>query len=152
MAAITISIIVERPVAEVFTFVTDARNNALWQASAGLQESLQLPECPVGVGTQITEVWHFMGVKAQVTSEVTAYEPGRRYTRHLISGTSPITQRTLVFEPVATGTQWTTSALVQVDGEYPAESLLIANLEQAIEASMAKAKSLLELPVVDTGR
>jgi uncharacterized protein YndB with AHSA1/START domain len=152
VAAITITIVVERLLAEVFAFVTDARNNPLWQASAGLRESLQRPADPVGVGTQITEVWCCGGEKSQVISEVTAYEPRRRYTRHLLSGSSPITQITQVFEPVANGTQWTSYALVQSGDEPGAESSLVETVSRALEASMAEANALLERRGVDKAR
>ncbi len=153
MATSTVSVVVERPVAEVFAFVTDARNNPLWQSAAGLQESLQLPAGPIGVGTQITEIWHFMGMETQATSEVTAYEPDRRYTRHLLSGSSPVNQGTHVFEPVANGTRWTCTALVQAGVVFSAaERVLAAQLTRAMETSMAEAKALLERRIVDNAR
>lgn len=147
------SIIVERHIEEVFAFITDARNNPLWQSAAGLWETCQLPDGPVGVGTQITETWHFMGMKAQSTTEVTEYEPGRRYARHLLAGSRPITRETLVFEPVADGTRWTSTALIEVNGVVPVpEPVLVAHLERAMKTSVAEAKRLLERRIVDSAR
>lgn len=153
MVTVSASIIVERPVEETFAFVADARNNPLWQSISGLRETRQLPESPVGVGTQIMETWHFMGVTAHSTCEVTEYEPSRRYARHVLSGPSPITHGTHLFEPVAEGTRWTNTALVQADGAYPvAESVLAAELKRAMEAGMAEAKALLERRMMDNTR
>lgn len=150
MQTITTSIVVECPVEEVFAFVTDARNNPLWQSTSGLREARQMPESPVGVGTQIMETWHILDMTAQSTSEVTAYEPGRCYTRHLLSGSSPITQGTQAFDATASGTQWTSTVLVQTDGTWPIpESALAAHLKQAMEAGMSEAKALLEQRIVD---
>ncbi|MGE5333304.1 MAG: SRPBCC family protein [Nitrososphaerota archaeon] len=150
MHTITTSIVVECPVEEVFAFATDARNNPLWQSTSGLRGARQMPESPVGVGTQITEIWHILGMTAQSTSEVTAYEPGRCYTRHLLSGSGPITQGTHAFDATATGTQWTYTVLVQTDGTWSTtEPVLAAHLKQTMEAGMAKAKALLEQRVVD---
>lgn len=153
MRTITVSIFVECPVDEVFAFVTDARNNPLWQSTSGLRESRQLPESPVGVGTQITEIWHIIGVRTHVTSEVTAYEPGRYYTRHLLNGSSPVTQGTHVFVMAESGTHWTSTIVVQAGGAFPAaESALAAQLQQAMETSLTEAKALLEQRAVDTMR
>ncbi|HEU5438155.1 MAG TPA: SRPBCC family protein [Ktedonobacterales bacterium] len=153
MVTVSASIIVERPVEEIFAFVADARNNPLWQSTSGLRETRQLPESPVGVGTQITETWHFMGVTAHSTCEVTEYEPSSRYARHLLSGPSPITHGTQIFEPLAEGTRWTSTVLVQADGAFPvAEAVLAAELKRALEAGMAEAKALLERRMVDNAR
>lgn len=153
MQTITISIFVECPVEKVFAFVTDARNNPLWQSTSGLRESRQLPESPVGVGTQVEETWLIMGMTAHVTSEVTAYEPGRQYTRHLLSGSSPIRQGSEIFESSATGTHWISTVLIQADGGFPiAESVLATQLRLAIATSKAEAKALLERRTVDNVR
>ena len=149
MQSITASILVECSVEAVFAFVTDARNNLLWQSTSGLRESRQLPESPVGVGTQVIEIWHVMGVRALVTSEVTAYEPGRCYTRHRLSGACPITQRTQLFEPAANGTRWISSLSIQAGGEYAIdETALAIEIEQALKANLAVAKTLLERRIV----
>ena len=145
MADVSLSIVVERPIEEVFAFVTDARNDPLWQAAAGLWESRLLPEGPVGVGTQILELWHAMGVKAQATSEVTTYEPCSRYTLHHLCGSCPFAYRTQVFEPLAHSTRWTCTALVRADGAFaPVGARLAAHMREMLRASMAEAKSLLE--------
>ncbi len=153
MATVSGRIVIQRPVEAVFACLTDARNNSQWQASAGLKETRQMPETPVGVGTRIMEVWQFMGVKTESTSEVIEYEPNRKYTRRLLSGSSPIKEGTMLFEPVAEGTHWTFTALVQAGGVFAiAEPFLASNLKKAMEASMAQAKALLEQQVAGNAR
>jgi uncharacterized protein YndB with AHSA1/START domain len=145
MTTITQSIVVERPVEEVFAFVTDAKNNPRWQSAAGLERNHQEPEDSVGVGTRITEGWRFMGRTNESTSEVTEYEPNRKYTRRLIAGTSPITHGEYTFEPVAEGTRWTFEVTIQANGLLAiAEPLLASNLKHGMAANMAVAKTLLE--------
>jgi uncharacterized protein YndB with AHSA1/START domain len=142
---VTTSIVIQRPVEEVFAFVTDARNNPQWQSRSGLQRSQQLPEGLVGVGTRIIEVWKFMGIESESTSEVTEYEPHRKYTRHAVSGSSPITVGTLAFEPVARGTRLTALIHVQTGGPFAiAEPLLASNVKRGFDETFATLKALLE--------
>jgi uncharacterized protein YndB with AHSA1/START domain len=145
MATITATVVIHRPVADVFAFITDARNNPRWQSTGGLTSSRQTPEDGVGVGTRITESWQFMGRRSESSSEVTEYEPNRKYTRHLIAGSSPIKQRTYLFEPQAEGTRWTCTLDVQTGGLLAiTEPLLARAIKRGTEASMAAAKALLE--------
>jgi len=44
-----VSIIVSRPIEEVFAYVSDFRNTAQWQS--GIVDVRQTSECPVGKGT-----------------------------------------------------------------------------------------------------
>ena len=68
MVNVETSIIINRPIEEVFAYLTDAGNNPQWDL--GLVEVRQTPERPVGVGTRITEVRKFLGRKMETTSEV----------------------------------------------------------------------------------
>jgi len=150
MTTITQSIEIQRPVEEVFAFVTDARNNPRWQSAAGLQQTQQTPEDPVGVGTRITETWRFMGRSSESTSEVTEYEPNKKYTRRLIAGTSPIACGEYTFEPVAQGTRWTFTVTLQTHGFFSiAEQLLASNLKHGMAANLTAAKALLEQPATN---
>lgn len=145
METFTTSIIVERPVEEVFAFTTDARHNPLWQSARGLKETRQEPDGPVGVGTRITETWSFMGRTMEDASEVTEYEPNRKYTRTSIGKGGPIKGGTYLFELVAEGTRWSAITQVQAGGIFAiAEPLLVSNLKKGFEANMAEAKMLLE--------
>jgi len=153
MTTITQSIVAERPVEEVFAFVTDARNNHRWQAAAGLQQTQQTPEDSVGVGTRITETWRFMGRENESTSEVTEYEPNKKYTRRLIAGTSPITRGEYIFEPVPEGTRWTFTATIEATGLFAiAEPLLASNLKRGMATNMAAARTLLEQSATERAR
>jgi uncharacterized protein YndB with AHSA1/START domain len=147
---ITQSIVVARPVEEVFAFVTDGRDNLRWQTGSGLERIHQTPEDPVGVGTRITEDWRFMGRTSESTSEVTEYEPNKKYTRRLIAGTSPITRGEYSFASVAEGTMWTFTVTIQASGLFAiAEPLLANNLKHGMAANMAAAKTLLEQPATN---
>jgi len=145
MVTNSVSIIIERPIEDVFAFLTDARNNPLWQANAGLKATRQEPEEPVGVGTRITETWQFLGRKTEATREVTEYEPNHKCTHQHLRGASPIKEGTLLFEPVAEGTRCTFTALVQAGGIFAlAEPFLANTLKKGMKTSLAEAKHVLE--------
>jgi uncharacterized protein YndB with AHSA1/START domain len=145
MVTKSVSIIIERPIEDVFAFLTDARNNPLWQANAGLKATRQEPEEPVGVGTRITETWHFLGRTRDSTREVTEYELNHKCTARHLRGASPLKEGTLLFEPVAEGTRCTFTALLQVEGLFTlAELILASTLKKAMETSLAEAKHVLE--------
>ena len=145
MVTASVSIIIERPVEDVFAFLTDARNNALWQANAGLKATRQEPEEPVGVGTRITETWQCMGRKTEATREVTEYERNHKCTQRHLWGASPIKEGMLLCEPVAEGTRCTYTALVQAGGVFAlAEPFLASTLKKAMATSLAEAKHVLE--------
>lgn len=145
MVTTSVSIIIERPIEDVFAFLTDARNNALWQANAGLKATRQEPEEPVGVGTRITETWQFLGRKTEATREVTEYELNYKCTQRHLWGASPIKEGMLLFEPVTEGTRCTYTALVQARGVFAlAEPFLASTLKKAMQTSLAEAKHVLE--------
>jgi uncharacterized protein YndB with AHSA1/START domain len=141
----TVSDVIRRPVEEVFAFITDARNAPQWQTKSGLQRIQQMPESPVGVGTRITEVWKFMGMESEATSEVTEYEPNKKYARVVIGSGSPIKQGTTTFESVPEGTRVTFDVTISAGGLFAiAEPLLAANMKKSFEMNIAEAKALLE--------
>jgi uncharacterized protein YndB with AHSA1/START domain len=153
MHTVTTSIIIQRPIEEVFAFVTDARNNILWQGKSGLKETRQAPESPVGVGTRITEVWNFMGRTTEDVSEVTEYVPNSRYVRTTVSTGGPIKGGEVTFETVAEGTRWTSVINVQASGLFAiAEPLLASTLKKGFEDNMAAAKALMERQVAENAR
>lgn len=145
MATVTVSAVIHRPIEEVFAFLTDARNFPQWQGNSGLQRILQSPESPVGVGTRITETWKFMGTTSESVSEVTEYEPNRKFSRRGLNDGSPIKDGTMTFEPVAGGVQVTSTVTVKAGGLFAiAEPLLVANLKRGFEENLGLAKQLLE--------
>ena len=67
-----LEVTIERPVAEVFAYVTDVRNVPLWQESATSAEWIE-------EGRRFREQRSFMGRTAELELEVTELEPERRF-------------------------------------------------------------------------
>jgi uncharacterized protein YndB with AHSA1/START domain len=73
---------IDRPVGEVFDYLTDVSRLPEWQASA---ETAEL-EGTLAEGARIREVRTFMGRRASSTLEVTEYDPPRRFSLHVVEG------------------------------------------------------------------
>ena len=81
------SLVIDRPVADVWAYFEDPSNVPEWQGSVA--EMHKDTEGPVRVGTRMTEVRNFMGKRMESTLEVTAYEPERRFDLQVIKGPIP---------------------------------------------------------------
>lgn len=89
------SIVIQRPVAEVFAFVSDAENDLHWRSEVVSMENLDAP--PHGVGTRTLEVAEVLGRRLETTTEITEFVPGARLARRTVSGPTPVdTARTVV--------------------------------------------------------
>ena len=107
------SITINRPVEEVFAYVTDTTNDPAWHTD--ILEVRKTSEGPVGMGTK----WHlgfkpFMGV-SEGTAEVVAFEPNRTEVQQAVAGPMQTTL-TYLFEPASGGTRFTRRVQIQVSG------------------------------------
>jgi uncharacterized protein YndB with AHSA1/START domain len=101
MIDITVESDVERPVAEVFDYVTDPSKLATWQTNT--VSAVQEGDGPVGLGTRIREVHRGPGGReAKSVVEVSEYEPNRTFALRVVEGT-PIHAR-ITFEQLDDGT------------------------------------------------
>ena len=85
----SVSVLIGRPVEEVFAFVEDARNRPRWDESV-TSEELTSPE-PIGVGTTVRTKLSSMGREYEYTWEVTEHVPPSRMTIESTSGPFPTT-------------------------------------------------------------
>src|SRR5258708_16118914 len=104
MVTVETSIIINRPIEEVFAYLTDARNNP--QYDTGLVEGRQTPESPVGLGTKITAARKFLGRKIESSREGVEHEPPTKYILKNTAGPFP-DEGSLALEPTADGTKVT---------------------------------------------
>ena len=74
-----LEVVIERPVADVFAFVTDVGNLPAWQESAVEAEWIERDE-------RFRERRSFLGRTAESELEVTTLEPNRRFDVRAISG------------------------------------------------------------------
>ena len=138
------TVVIDRPVEEVFAFVTDPNNDPLWHAST--LEAEQTSEGAVEVGTTYRIVLKFLGRRIETTYEITEYEPPRRHCVRITSGPIPAVGCHLL-EPTDGGSTRFTQTLER--GELGfffrlAEPLVRRAINRQSEADMATLKDLLE--------
>jgi hypothetical protein len=107
------SITINRPVAEVFAYVSDVSNEPAWHTD--VLEARQTSEGPIGIGTTfLILVKPSMGVSEGVT-EVIGFDPNRRQVMWGEMGSMRPTITDL-FEPADGGTKFTRRIQIEASG------------------------------------
>jgi len=97
-------IVINRPVEEVFDFVTDARNEPRYNPA--ILSAEKMTSGPIGRGTHFVLRSKAMGRPTAVEYEITAYERPRRMTSRTIRGLPFMdVESAEIFEPVDGGTR-----------------------------------------------
>lgn len=135
------SIVINKPVDEVFNFVIAEGNYAKWQA--GVQEVIEGGSRNT-IGSRFTEVRKFMGQEMRTTLELTDFKPNVLWAAKVVKGPVPYTVN-MTFEGTEGGTRVTTC----VDGEPKgffklAENMVAGQLEKSLMEDQKKLKEILE--------
>ncbi len=144
MAQFKTSLVIRRPVEDVFTFVSNYQNSPQWVSGALVHTKVSAG--PIGVGTVIRTTGRTMGLRIEATRIVTAYEPYARYAFKSEYRQVPLTT-TFLFEPIQNSTRLT----VVVEGESTsvfraATPLVLGTIRQQFEGDLRRLKTLLENP------
>jgi uncharacterized protein YndB with AHSA1/START domain len=146
MARAEASVVINRPVEEVFEFVTNPKNVLLWHSST--LESEQTSEGPMGVGTTVRSVGQFMGRRMEMTAEVTEYEPNRKIKYKGASGPRSV-EASYTFEPVEGGTGISFVGEGETGGFFKrlfglVDSIFVRMAQRGMETDFANLKDILE--------
>ena len=142
MTRIERSIVIDRPVEEVWEFAHDLEKAALWQTT--LTESEQLSEGPMGLGTKVRQVRHFLGVRVEMGWEVTEYEPTASSAIRSISGPIPLSG-SYRLEPADDGTRLTVTGELDAHGFFKLAEPVFARITgRELESNLGHLKDLLE--------
>ena len=135
------SVVINKPVAEVFAFVTDSGNTTQWQGGV----EAVIPDGPPNVvGSKYTEVRKFMGQEMRSVLEITAFEPDSKWAAKVVKGPVPY-EVTATFEPVGEGSKMTTRVEGEPKGFFKvAQGVLAGQLEKALEEDGNRLKKILE--------
>ncbi|HEX6270922.1 MAG TPA: SRPBCC family protein [Anaerolineales bacterium] len=141
------SVVIDRPVPEVFAFVTNPANNAKWQD--GLVESRMASSEPMGEGARVVDVRKFLGRDMESNLEVTIFEPNKRYVQKVVSGPIPF-EIIQTFDPSVNGTKLTILAQGEPGGFFKlAEGLVRKQLESQIQGDAERLKKILEVQTAE---
>ena len=142
MIKVELSVVINRPVAEVFAFVTDPANSAKWQE--GLVESRLTSSGPMGVGAEITDVRKFLGRDMDSKLEVTEFVPNKKFSEKVVSGPLKF-EISQSFEPSGEGTKVSLIAQGEPGGFFKlAEGMVQKQLQTQLEGDSQRLKKALE--------
>ncbi|MBZ0318811.1 MAG: SRPBCC family protein [Anaerolineae bacterium] len=136
------SIVINRPIEEVFAYVSDLTNAPEWQT--GLIEVRKTTAEPLGIGTQFTFVRKFLGRKLEASNEFTVYKPNEIVTFKTTSGPIAV-EASYLFGTELQGTRVTCKIEMKPEGfSKLAEPLIAASVRREMSAEFAYLKDLLE--------
>lgn len=142
MATVESSVVIDRPVEEVFAYATDPDNVAQW--AGPVVESKKTSDGPVGKGTTSSRITQFLGRTMEGTYEITEFERNKRYADSTTSGPVPISSR-ISFDEVDGGTKVTIRGEIQGAGFFKlAEPLLARMSKRQVATDIQTLKDLLE--------
>ena len=136
------SVIINKPVAEVFAYVQNNENSTKWQSGV---VSMQMDEGPDNVvGSRYTEVRKFLGKEMRTTMEITAFTENVKWAAKVIKG-QVLYEVTMTYAAVPEGTKVTTVVEGEPKGFFKlAENLVVIGLEKSLEEDQNRLKTLLE--------
>ncbi len=142
MIRIESKVVIDRPIEEVFEFVSVVENNPLWQSS--IVEGRQTSTGSLGVGTTIMTVSRYFGFRIKTDWRVIEYEPNKTYVAKSISGRGRA-KGSGSFESVLNGTHVNLMAEMELSGLFRIfEPLLEIVGQRETEKEFAALKILLE--------
>jgi carbon monoxide dehydrogenase subunit G len=142
MINLDLSTLIDRPVKEVFAFVSNLNNMAKWNSAVVRLE--QITPGDVGVGTRFKSVGEMMGRRIEGEVQVTSYEPDTKTGFQMNAGPMQMNV-TISFKPVGTGTKVSLNAQGNPAGVFKlAEGIMQGRVKSMMEENLARLKSVLE--------
>src|SRR5512138_3686067 len=150
MIHLHVSTMIDRPVKQVFDFVSAPENDFQWQY--GTLAAARLPDGTDRLGSFFRTVGHLLGQRLQGVFEVTEYEPNRKYGFRSIYG--PLHLRTSYSFEIASGctkisivTRANAANILDMN-----EHLLERKMKKQLKQNLALLKDLLEAKEILPGR
>jgi len=136
------SVVITRPLEEVFAYLTDVTNWPRWNMVVGNVE--QTPPGPLEKGTKLRGAAEVMGRTMQYSGEILEYDPNKKVVQKMRVGPAEL-QTSWLLEPVEAGTRLTISSAGKASGpSIIAGPLLDRAVKKQIEESLARLKAILE--------
>jgi len=149
MGRVQNSVHIDRPVGDVFAYVTDPTNSPKWNST--ILESTA-SETPIRSGTTIRSRVRFLGRKSELQAKVLEFQPN---TRFVTKSLEPYTYTlTWTFAPENGGTRVVRAGDIDFRGllKFLSPILIRPIARRTDQASLERMKALLEAPIRATAR
>lgn len=142
-ARVNASVMIDRPVEEVYSYVLDLANNGpRW--APDLESAEKVTEGPIGAGTEFRQVQHVMGKRRNTSLTFTAVEANRRIEAGFKAGPMDVSMK-LMFDEAVEGTRVTIDGGASGRGPLRLLSPVFARQGRKIwDARLANLKRVLE--------
>jgi uncharacterized membrane protein len=138
------SVVIARPVTEVFAFVSDHENLPAW--TVGVKRSERLTEGPPASGSRYRVVGALLGRTIESSYQLTAFEPGRGFDGTMTSPMFGFTEQ-YRFEPDHDATRVSMTASVEPRGIFRVLTpVMAAGVRRQVKADHRRLKTVLEHP------
>ncbi len=142
MINLDFGVLVDRPMKDVFAFVSNPNNMSQWNSAVvSLQQSTP---GAVAVGTKFKTVGEMMGRRIEGEMQITALEPDSKCGFQVNAGPMQV-NLTLSFKTVGTGTKVSLNAQGNPGGIFKlAEGVMAGQVKSMMEGNLARLKTVLE--------
>jgi carbon monoxide dehydrogenase subunit G len=135
------SIYIERAADEVFDFIADHRNDALWRSE--VVSSSVVGDITRGVGARLQQVVSYRGRRADAHLEITEFVPGERICFRAHGGMRA--HGCYELRPEGSGTRLSVSATVELKGAAAMlERYILQAVEEAADEDLERLRAVLE--------
>ena len=142
MATVQESVIINRPAEQVYAYVTDIKNLPQWEPA--ILEAEQTSTGELGVGTTYRGVNKMMGMRMKWTATVNEYEPNKKWSETIISGSSRIDEY-LSFDNIDGGTKFTLAYDMKAGGILKLLAPMITStMRKQVKENLNNLKKILE--------
>lgn len=142
MINVDLGVLVDRPVNDVFAFVSNPNNMTKWNSA--VISLVPLSPGNVGVGSKFKTTGEAMGRRIEGEMQITAYEPDTKCGFQVTAGPMQV-NLTMTFKTVGTGTKVSLNAQGNPGGLFKlAEGVMAGQVKSMMEGNLARLKSALE--------
>lgn len=142
MESMELSIVINRPTEEVFTYLANLENDVKWRRE--WVEAKNTSGGSLSVGATFRLSGELLGRRIPTVYEVIEYEPNHRAAWKAVSGPLPLTFRR-TFEPFEGGTRVIIRYEVELHGFLKLVKPLVMNMgKRQLEGDIPRLKGLLE--------
>ena len=142
MINLDFSALIDRPVSDVFAFVSNPNNMSKWNSA--VVSIQQVTPGEVGIGTKFKTIGEAMGRKLEGELQVQVYEPDTKCGFQLQAGPMQM-NLTMLFKTVGTGTKLSLNVQGNPAGVFKlAEGVMTGQVKSLMESNFTRLKSVLE--------